>query len=297
MPAGLVTVLDAVRYAASRFSAAKLAYGQGTDDAAGDAVLLVMTALHLAPDLFEAFAAARLTSEEARRIAGLIEARVRSRKPVAYLVNRVYQRGVPFYIDERAIVPRSFIAEIVDSDLFAGGEGALAAPQEVTRVLDLCTGSGCLAVLAAMRFPNAVVDAVDLSTDALAVAAINVAEHGLDDRVTLRHGDLFAPVTGERYDLILTNPPYVDARGMAALPPDYRHEPARALDGGPDGIAVVRRILDGAGDHLAPGGGLLCEVGRGRPVVEAAYPEAEFLWLDTETSSGEVFWLAADGLV
>jgi ribosomal protein L3 glutamine methyltransferase len=160
-------------------------------------------------------------------------------------------------------------------------------------VLDLCTGSGCLAVLAALRFPNAAVDAVDISMDALAVAARNVAAHRLEERITLHEGDLFDPIGGARYDLIVSNPPYVDAAGMAALPPECRHEPPLALDGGPDGIAVVRRIIDNAPRHLTADGGLLCEVGRDRQILEETYPETSFLWLDTEESSGEVFWLDA----
>jgi ribosomal protein L3 glutamine methyltransferase len=169
-------------------------------------------------------------------------------------------------------------------------------PSEVERVLDLCTGSGCLAVLAALRFPHAQVDAVDLSGDALEVARRNVADHGLGDRISLLQGDVYAPVGDARYDLILANPPYVDAPGMAGLPPECLHEPRLALDGGADGLAIIRRIIDEAPRHLRAAGGLLCEVGRGRDVIERAYPEQSFLWLDTEESSGEVFWLDAVAL-
>jgi ribosomal protein L3 glutamine methyltransferase len=293
-PGELITILDFVRFAATAFNRAKLTFAHGTDDAVGDAVLLVCGALHLAPTDFDAFAAARLSADERRRLFDLIEARTRTRRPVAYLVNRVYQRGVPFYVDPRVIVPRSYVGEILDGELFDGGELSLVDPSAVERVLDLCTGSGCLAILAAMRFPNAKVDAVDISSDALAVAAINVAEHGLQDRVSLLHGDLFAPTGATRYDLIVTNPPYVDAAGMAGLPPECRHEPALALDGGDDGIAIVRRILGAAAAHVTPGGGLLCEVGRGRATLERAFPRTRFLWIDTEASAGEVFWLGAD---
>jgi ribosomal protein L3 glutamine methyltransferase len=295
-PGELVSLLDFVRYAATQFSAGKLAFGQGTDDAVGDAVLLVCGALSLAPTDFDAFAAARLGKQERARLFDLIEQRLVTRKPVPYLIRRVYQRGVPFYIDERAIVPRSWLGEILDGELFNDEGHALVAPEAVERVLDLCTGSGCLAVLAAMRFPNARVDAVDLSADALAVARINVADHGLEDRVRLMQGDLFAPLGRAHYDLILTNPPYVDATGMASLPPEYRREPRRALDGGADGLDIVRRIVAQAGEHLTPHGGLLCEVGRGRAAVEEAWPDKTFLWLDTAASAGEVFWLGADQL-
>jgi ribosomal protein L3 glutamine methyltransferase len=289
-------VLDFVRYAVTRFNAAKLVFAHGTADPVAEAAFLVGEALHLPPDRFELFAPARVTAPERERILGLIEARTRTRKPAAYLLGRIYAAGVPFYVDERVIVPRSYLGEIIAGDAFSGVEDGLADPAAVSRVVDLCTGSGALAVLAAMRFPNAAVDAVDISADALAVAARNVGEHGLADRIALLHGDLFAPLDGERYDLIITNPPYVDEAGMAALPPECRHEPAVALDGGADGIAVIARIIGEAGRHLTENGGLLCEVGRGRPVLEARYPELGFLWLDTEESTGEVFWLAASAL-
>ena len=205
-------------------------------------------------------------------------------------------RGVPFYVDERVIVPRSFIGEILESHFGDDDVLRLRDPAKVTRVLDLCTGSGCLAILAALAFPNALVDAADLSADALAVAARNVREHGLEDRVTLLRGDLLAAVDGKQYDLIISNPPYVDAEGMASLPRECLAEPWMAFDGGDDGIDLVRRIIDGASDHLAPGGGLLCEVGRCKPALEKAYPRADFLWLDTEESEGEVFWIEAADL-
>jgi len=296
-PKELVTILDHVRHAVTQFTAAGLVFAHGTADPVAEAAFLVCEALNLSPDRFEPFAAARVTRDEQTRIFDLIEARIRTRKPAAYLVHKAYLRGVPFYVDERAIVPRSYLGEILDGDVLAGGDAALIENADaIARVLDLGTGSGALAVLAAMRFPNAAVDAVDVSPDALAVAARNVADHGLDDRITLRHGDLFAPVGGERYDLIIANPPYVDAVGMAALPPECRHEPALALDGGPDGIAIIRRIIDNAGRHLTGNAGLLCEVGRGRPALERSYPDTSFLWLDTEESTGEVFWLDAAAL-
>jgi ribosomal protein L3 glutamine methyltransferase len=278
-------------------------FAHGTTDPVAEAAFIVGEALHLPPDRLEWFAPARVTAQERARILGLIEARIATRKPAAYLLGRIYAAGVAFHVDERVIVPRSYLGELIAGDLFAGdasdgGEDGLAwkDPHEVARVLDLCTGSGALAVLAAMHFPDATVDGVDISADALEVAAQNVGEHGLGERITLLRGDLFAPVAGERYDLIISNPPYVDADGMAALPPECRHEPALALDGGRDGIDVIARILAQAGEHLTEDGGLLCEVGRDRPVLEARYPQLPFLWLDTEESSGEVFWLTADTL-
>jgi ribosomal protein L3 glutamine methyltransferase len=294
----LLTLLDLVRYAVSRFSEAKLAFAHGTTDPVAEAAFLVCEALHLHPDQFESFAHARVTAAEGKHVLDLIGRRVATRKPAAYLVNKIYMRGLPFYVDERVIVPRSFIGELFDSH-FAGedGEGAsLMDPLAVESVLDLCTGSGCLAILAARHFPNAAVDAVDISKDALAVAARNVTDRGLEDRVALHRGDLFAPLTGKRYDLIISNPPYVDAEGMAALPPECRAEPKLAFDGGADGLDIVRRILDQAGEHLTPEGGLLCEIGRGRDNVDAAYPQLPLLWLDTEDSEAEVFWIAAADL-
>lgn len=294
----LRTLLDFLRYAVSRFAEARLVFAHGTTDPVAEAAFLVSETLHLHPDQFEQFAHARVTAAEGRRILDLIERRISTRKPAAYLVNKVWMRGLPFYVDERTIVPRSFIGELLDSH-FGDGEDAaslIGDPSEVQSVLDLCTGSGCLAILAARHFPHAMVDAVDISRDALAVAARNVADHGLNDRVTLHRGDLFAPLGQKRYDLIISNPPYVDAEGMADLPAECRAEPALAFDGGIDGLDIVRRILGRAKTHLAPQGGLLCEIGRGRDNLEAAFPQLPLLWLDTEDSEGEVFWIAASDL-
>ena len=291
-PRELATVLDFIRYAVTRFGEAKLAFGLGTYDAAEEAILLVGEGLRLPVDGIDPFLPARLTAAERRRIFALIEKRIRLRIPAAYLVNCAYLQGLPFYIDQRVIVPRSYLAELLFGDPFAGAAPLIDA-QAVTRVLELCTGSGCLAILACKAFPNATVEAVDISQDALAVAAINVARHDLEDRITLRRGDLFAPIGNAAYDVILANPPYVAAAALAALPAEFSHEPRLALAGGADGMAIVRRIVAEAAAHLSADGGLLCEVGRGRPVLECDYPDTGFLWLDTAGSSGEVFWLAA----
>jgi ribosomal protein L3 glutamine methyltransferase len=294
----LLTLIDYVRYAVSRFVGAKLAFAHGTTDPVAEAVFLVCEALHLRPDQFESFAQARVTAAEGKTLLDLIHRRVTTRKPAAYLVNKIYMRGLPFYVDERVIVPRSFIGELLDSHFGGDGEpGSLIDdPASVGRVLDLCTGSGCLAILAAYHFPNATIDAVDVSRGALEVAARNVGEHGLDERITLYRGDLFAPLGDNKYDLIITNPPYVDAEGMAALPPECRAEPKLAFDGGADGLDIVRRILRDAPAHLTPDGGLICEIGRGRELVDKAFPELPLLWLDTEESEAEVFWIAAADL-
>ncbi|WP_456623385.1 MULTISPECIES: 50S ribosomal protein L3 N(5)-glutamine methyltransferase [unclassified Bradyrhizobium] len=294
----LLTLIDFVRYAVSRFVEAKLAFAHGTTDPVAEAVFLVCEALHLHPDQFEIFAHACVTATEGKTILDLIHKRVTTRKPAAYLVNKIYMRGLPFYVDERVIVPRSFIGELMASHFGGDGEAGslIDDPLAVERVLDLCTGSGCLAILAAHHFPNAEVDAVDVSKGALEVAARNVGEHGLDERISLHRGDLFAPLGDARYDLIITNPPYVDADGMEALPPECRAEPKLAFDGGADGLDVVRRILRDAPDHLTPDGGLICEIGRGRELLDEAFPELPLLWLDTEESEGEVFWIAAADL-
>jgi ribosomal protein L3 glutamine methyltransferase len=294
----LRTLLDFVRYAASRFIEAKLVFAHGTTDPVAEAAFLVCETLQLHPDQFEAFAAARVTSMEAKEILDLIERRVTTRKPAAYLVNKIYMRGLPFYVDERVIVPRSFIGELLDFHFGSESQAGslIDDPLGVASVLDLCTGSGCLAILAARAFAQAQIDAVDISKDALDVAARNVAEYGLQERVTLHKGDLFGPIGDRRYGLIITNPPYVDARGMAELPRECRAEPKLAFDGGADGLDIIRRILKAAARHLTSQGGLLCEIGRGRERLEAAFPQMPLLWLDTEDSDGEVFWIAAADL-
>jgi ribosomal protein L3 glutamine methyltransferase len=300
VPAGeLVSLLDFVRYAVSRFLEARLVFAHGTTDPVAEAAFLVCEILHLHPDQFEMFATARVTAREAKAILEVIERRVITRKPAAYLVNKIYMRGMPFYVDERVIVPRSYIGELLESH-FAGDSdenGSLIDdPAAIESVLDLCTGSGCLAILASLNFPNARVDAVDVSKDALDVAARNVTNYGLEDRVNLLRGDLFAPLGGRQYDLIISNPPYVDAEGMADLPRECRAEPKLAFDGGADGLDLVRCILQEARRHLAPEGGLLCEIGRGRELLEAAFPQLPLLWLDTEDSEGEVFWIGVADL-
>jgi ribosomal protein L3 glutamine methyltransferase len=296
----LRTLLDFVRYAVSRFVATKLVFAHGTTDPVAEAAFLVCETLHLHPDQFEMFASARVTAAEAKTILDLIERRVTTRQPAAYLVNKIYLRGLPFYVDERVIVPRSFIGELLESHFSGQGNDETGSliddPASVENVLDLCTGSGCLAILASRSFRNARVDAVDISKDALDVAARNVADYGLGERITLYKGDLFKPVAGTRYDMIVSNPPYVDAAGMAGLPSECRFEPKLAFDGGPDGLDIIRRILKEAGQHLTAQGGLLCEIGRGRELLEDAYPQLPLLWLDTEDSEGEVFWIAAADL-
>jgi len=286
MTAGLFTVRDFFRFAVSEFTHAKLHFGHGAANAVDEAAFLVLEALSLPIDDINPWLDARLTEDERRRLLSLIGERVRTRKPAAYLVNKAYIQGVPFYVDERVIVPRSYIGELLARDA-----EFLPPADAVESVLDLCTGSGCLAILAAFAFPDAKIFAADLSAAALDVAKRNVDEHGLADRITLVAGDLFAPLKKRKFDLILTNPPYVDADAVAAFPAEYRAEPLIAHAGGKDGLDLVRRIIAEAPAHLTEGGGLLCEIGTGREILEADYPALSFLWPDTEESEGEVFWL------
>ena len=291
------TVTGLIRSVATELKRARLVFAHGTTDPTVEAAFIVAETLGIHPDFIDARATMPVSAAQQRKIAKLVEQRIRTRKPAAYLLKRIYMLGVPFYIDERAIVPRSFLGEVLASDLFTDEDFALLPDAEaVGSVLDLCTGSGCLAVLSAMRFPRAKVDAVELSKGAFEVAKHNVAEHKLKKRLRVLRGDLFAPVANNRYDLIISNPPYVDDAGMKGLPPECRHEPSMAFDGGDDGLDIVRRIVDEAGQHLTERGGLLCEIGRGREALERAYPQLQFLWLDTEESSGEVFWLDAEQL-
>lgn len=295
----LSTLRDVLRYAVSAYGAAGLHFGHGSASAIDEAVFLILESLHLPIDDFNAFADARLTRRELALLGDRIARRVEERVPAAYLTGRTWLTGVPFLTDARALVPRSYIAELLHAPLFdgTGGDEALVAdPMEITSVLDLCTGGGSLAILAAHAFPNAEVHGADISADALSLAAENVAMHGLEERVTLFQGDLFAAIGDRRYDLIITNPPYVGRAEMEALPDEFRHEPELALGSGEDGFDIVRRILAGARDHLEPQGGLLCEFGTDREIIESDFPELPFLWLDTEASEGEVFWLDAAGL-
>jgi len=289
------TPRDWFRHAVSRFNLAGLAYGHGATNAIDEAAFLILEGLRLPIDNFDPFADARLLRAERERLAGLIDARVATRKPAAYLLNRAYIQGVPFYVDERVIVPRSFIGELLFGDMVGEG-GLIEVPEAVESVLDLCTGGGSLAILAAHVFSRAEVDAVDLSPDALQVAERNVEEHELTDRVTLHEGDLFAPLGGRRFDVILTNPPYVDAAAVSAFPPEFAAEPVMAHAGGADGLDITRRILAAAPEHLNPQGVLICEIGSGRAILEAEFPDLPLMWLDTQESEGEVFFVRAADL-
>jgi ribosomal protein L3 glutamine methyltransferase len=294
--AELSTLRDVLRYAVSAFRGARLHHGHGATEALDEAAFLILESLNLPVDDFNAFADAKLTAREKKLLGERIAIRIEKRLPAAYITGNTYLHGFSFRADPRAIVPRSFIADLLFSPLFdgSGAGGALIEdPASVLRVLDLCTGGGSLAILAAHAFPNAEIVAVDLSPEALSLAAENVADYGLQDRITLHRGDLFAPLKGQKFDLILTNPPYVDQATMDVLPDEFRHEPAMSLAGGDDGFDIVRRILADAPHHLEPGGGLLCEIGLDRDILDEEFPHLTFNWLDTEESAGEVFWLSA----
>ena len=288
----LVTVRDWLRFAVSRFNEAKLFFGHGSDNAFDEAAYLILATLHLPVDRLEPFLDASLTHGEAEDVLRAIERRVRERIPAAYLTREAWLAGHSFYVDERVIVPRSFIAELLGEQLAPWIEDADA----VSDALDLCTGSGCLAILAALAFPNARIDAADLSRDALDVAARNVADYGLGERIALIESDLFAALAGRTYDLIVSNPPYVDAESVAALPPEYRAEPALALGSGADGLDAARRILAAAKAHLKPGGLLVMEIGHNRAALEAAFPALPFVWLDTSSGDQFVFLLRREDL-
>jgi ribosomal protein L3 glutamine methyltransferase len=286
------TLRDFLRHAVSRFNAAGLFFGHGSDNAWDEAVYLLLHTLHLPLDRLEPFLDARLTAAEREQLFQVIARRVDERVPAAYITGEAWLGEHRFYVDERVIVPRSFIAELLDEQLSPW----LDDPYAVTRAIDVCTGSGCLAILAALAFPNASVDAVDLSPDALAVATRNVADYGLDEQVRLLHSDLFTAVAGERYDVIISNPPYVNAESMATLPDEYRREPEMALAGGNDGLDLVRILLRDAKRLLNPGGLIVVEIGHNRDALEAAFPQTPFTWLDTHGGNEHVFLLRQEEL-
>jgi ribosomal protein L3 glutamine methyltransferase len=288
----LETVRDWVRYAVSRFTAGGLFFGHGMASAYDEAVYLVFHTLHLPLERLDSFLEARLTQAERAELFGIVERRVNERTPAAYLTREAWLGEFRFYVDERVIIPRSYIAELLPGAL----EPWLLDPANVQSALDLCTGSGCLAILVAHYFPNADVDAVDISSDALAVAQRNVAEHGLQDRINLIRSDLLSNLTEKTYDLIISNPPYVTTLAMAELPAEYRHEPAIALAGGDDGLDAVRTILAKAAPFLAQDGLLLVEVGHNRAATEAAFPRLPFTWLATADNDESVFLLKRDDL-
>jgi ribosomal protein L3 glutamine methyltransferase len=288
----LFTVRDWLRFAVSRFYEAELFFGHGSSDGYDEAVYLILHTLHLPLDRLEPFLDARLTDGERTEVLNIIQRRVQERVPAAYLTNEAFLGEFSFYVDERVIVPRSFIAELLRTQLAPW----IAEPEAIGSVLDLCTGSGCLAILAALEFPYSQVDAVDLSSDALAVAQHNIADYELQDRMQLIQSDLFTQLGNKKYDLIISNPPYVDAPSVAALPQEYLHEPTLALGSGVDGLDATRTILKHAARHLNDNGILIVEIGHNRDALEAAYPKLPFTWLDVTAGDQFVFMLHKNDL-
>ena len=289
----LHTVRDYLRFAVSRFNQAKLFFGHGSSDAYDEAAYLILHTLHLPLEKLEPFLDAQLTESERTEVLSIIQQRVEKRIPAAYLTHQALLGDFSFYVDERVIVPRSFIAELLLERLSPW----ITEPENIGNVLDLCTGSGCLAILAAYAFPCAAVDAVDLSLAALAVAERNVADYELQDRVHLIESDLFVKLDGKKYDLIISNPPYVDAESVAALPQEYQHEPKLALGSGHDGLDATRVILTKAAQHLTGNGVLIVEIGHNRDALEAAYPTLPFTWLEVSAGDEFVFMLHRNDLL
>lgn len=287
----LKTLRDLLRFAVSRFNEAGLFFGHGSDNAHDEAAYLLLHSLYLPLDTLDPYLDAVLLDSERAQLLALINRRVSERIPAAYLTHQAWQGGFDFYVDERVIVPRSFIYELLGGPL----EPWIEYPELVHRALDLCTGSGCLAIQMAHHYPAAAIDAADISLDALEVAAINVENYGLEERINLIHTDLFEGLEGG-YDLIVSNPPYVDAPSVAELPDEYLHEPGLALGSGSDGLDATRQILLSAAKYLNPHGVLLVEIGHNRDVLEAAYPELPFTWLDTSGGDGFVFLLTREQL-
>jgi len=289
----LETVRDWLRYAVSRFTAAKLAFGHGMASAYDEAAYLVLHTLKLPLDRLEPFLDARLTHAEREALLDIIDRRVEQRMPAAYLTREAWLGDFRFYVDERVIIPRSYIAELLPDGLAPW----IPDPGRIETVLDLCTGSGCLAILLAHYFSNADIDAADISSDALSVALRNVADHGLQGRINLIRSDLLSNLTEKTYDLIVSNPPYVTAMAMEELPREYRHEPRLALAGGDDGLDAVRTIIARAAEFLNPEGLLVVEVGQNRAAAEAAFPRLPFVWLATPSAEDSVFLLRREDLV
>ncbi|MFM7633591.1 MAG: 50S ribosomal protein L3 N(5)-glutamine methyltransferase [Betaproteobacteria bacterium] len=286
------TLRDLLRHAVTRFNTAQLYFGHGSDNAFDEAAYLLLHTLKLPLDQLEPFLDARLTTDEIQTLLGLIERRANDRVPVAYLTNEALLGSYRFYVDERVIVPRSFIAELIPEQF----QPWIAEPDEVSHVLELCTGSGCLAIMLADAFPYARIDAVDLSTDALQVAEKNITHYALQDRITLHHSDLYDQIPNKKYDLIVTNPPYVNSASMNKLPPEYRAEPQMALAGGEDGMDLVRRIVAGAKERLTPHGVLVVEIGNEFVHAEAALADLELTWLSTSAGDEAVFLVMASQL-
>ena len=303
----LITIRDWIRFAVSQFEASDIFYGHGTDNAYDEAVWLIMSALHLPMDTLNNFLDARLTTSERNKLAGFIEQRITKHTPTAYLVKEAWLQGLKFYVDERVLIPRSFIAELLNHDSISSDSStsSLSAwelspwieyPEMVESAADICTGSGCLGVLLASAFPNAAVDVIDISQDAIDVANINIENYGLQEQITAIKSDMFAALKGKKYDVIISNPPYVDAPSMAALPAEYQNEPQLALGSGVAGLDHTHTILREAANYLNDDGILIVEIGHNREALEAAYPNLVFNWLQVSSGKEFVFLLTREQL-
>ncbi len=286
------TIRDLLRYAVTRFNTAELYFGHGSSDALDEAAYLILHTLKLPLDKLEPFFDARLLPHEIEALLKVIELRATERIPAAYITHQAWLGSYPFYVDERVIVPRSFIAELIPEQLAPW----ISDPDAIIRILDLCTGSGCLPILLADAFPNAHVDAVDISSAALAVAQRNISDYKLEDRISLFESDLYAGLPEQQYDLIISNPPYVNAESMRTLPPEYQHEPQIALAGGADGMDLVRKIVAGAAKRLTAKGVLMIEIGHERAFAEAAFADLPLTWVSTSAGDDMVFLLNAEQL-
>lgn len=283
----LFTIRDWLRFTVSRFEESNIFFGHGTDNAYDEAVWLILSALHLPLDTLDNFIDARITESERKHLAHLIERRISEHTPTAYLLREAWLKGFKFYVDERVIVPRSFIAELLENGLSPW----IDYPEMIESAADICTGSGCLGVLLAHAFPNADIDVVDISPDAIAVANININNYELHDRITAIESDMFSALAGKHYDLIISNPPYVDAPSMAQLPHEYRNEPQIALGSGEAGLDHTHTLLRHAAEHLNEGGLLIVEIGHNRDALLKAYPEIPFTWLEVDSGDQFVFLL------
>lgn len=288
----LITLRDWLRFTVSQFEASDIFYGHGTDNAYDEAVWLLLSTLHLPHDTLNNFLDARLTTAERETLATRIEKRVNLHTPTAYLVNEAWLQGFQFYVDERVIVPRSFIAELLNNHLHPWVE----FPEMIESAADICTGSGCLGVLLANSFPNAAIDVIDISPDAIAVANMNIEKYGLSEQITAIESDMFSALTGRQYDVIISNPPYVDAPSMAELPAEYQNEPQLALGSGADGLDHTHTILREAAQYLNDDGLLIVEIGHNRDALIAAYPDLPFTWLEVSSGNQFVFLLTKSQL-
>ncbi|HQC28224.1 MAG TPA: 50S ribosomal protein L3 N(5)-glutamine methyltransferase [Methylotenera sp.] len=289
----LHTIRDWLRFAVSQFENSDIFYGHGTDNSYDEAVWLIMSALHLPMETLNNFIDARLTKPERDKLAQFIEQRITKHTPTAYLLKEAWLQGFKFYVDERVLIPRSFIAELLANDLSPWVE----FPEMIESAADICTGSGCLGVLLANSFPNAAIDVVDISQDAIDVCNINIAKYGLENQITAIKSDMFSALAGKKYDIIISNPPYVDAPSMAALPAEYQNEPQLALGSGTAGLDHTHTLLREAASYLNDDGLLIVEIGHNREALEAAYPNTIFNWLETSSGNAFVFLLTKEQLI